>query len=86
MLSDLEALPSIQLGEFVLRFELDELTPSGQEIAARELRESPETRENGIKKLKELLQLGELIRFTLTLMTSVDTTCWPGLEKVFSAS
>lgn len=59
MLSDLEALPSIQLGDFVLRFELDDLTPQGEEIAARELRESPENREKGIKELRELLQQGK---------------------------
>lgn len=58
MLSDLEALPSIQIGDFVLRFELEDLTPTGKETAARELRESPENRENGIKELKKLLREG----------------------------
>ena len=58
MLSDLEALPSIQIGDFVLRFELEDLTPTGKEIAARELRESPENRENGIKELRKLLREG----------------------------
>lgn len=59
MLSDLESLPSIQLGDFVLRFELDELTPFGQEVAERELRETPATKENAIKELKKLLQQGK---------------------------
>lgn len=59
MLSDLESLPSIQLGDFVLRFELEDLTPTGKETAARELRECPENRENGIKELRKLLQQGE---------------------------
>lgn len=59
MLSELESLPSIQLGEFTLRFELDELTPFGEEVASRELRENPENRENGIKELRKLLQQGE---------------------------
>lgn len=59
MLSELDDLPSIQLGEYTLRFELDELTPSGEEVAARELRENPENRENGIRELKNLLQQGE---------------------------
>lgn len=63
MLSDLESLPSIQLGEFTLRFELDELTPLGQEVAARELRENPENRENGIKELRRLLQQGKTTIF-----------------------
>jgi hypothetical protein len=61
MLSELESLPSIQLGEFTLRFELDDLTPSGHEVAMRELRENPENRENGIKELKRLLQQGEFV-------------------------
>lgn len=59
MLSELDALPSIQLGDFTLRFELEELTPFGLEVAARELRESPENRENGIKELRKLLEQGE---------------------------
>lgn len=59
MLSDLDTLPSIQLGDFVLRLELDHLTPTGEETAARELRESPENREKGIKELRKLLQQGE---------------------------
>lgn len=59
MLSELDALPSIQLGDFVLRFELDELTDFGKEVAKRELRESPENRENGVKELRKLLQQGE---------------------------
>lgn len=58
MLSDLESLPSIQLGDFVLRFELDELTPFGQEVAERELRETPAVKEHAIKELKKLLQQG----------------------------
>jgi len=56
MLSELDDLPSIQLGDFTLRFELDELTPTGQETAARELRENSENREKGIKELRELLK------------------------------
>lgn len=74
MLSDLESLPSIQLGEFILRFELDELTPTGQETAERELRENPENREIGIKKLRELLQEGETKTTTLTWFICVKST------------
>lgn len=59
MLSDLESLPSIQLGDFTLRFELDELTATGKEIAENELRETPENRELGIKELRKLLQQGK---------------------------
>lgn len=59
MLSDLEALPSIQLGDFTLRFELDELAPSGKETAEKELRETPEIRDKAVKELRQLLQQGE---------------------------
>jgi len=56
MLSDLEALPSIKIGDFVLRFELEELSEEGREVAERELRETPENKENGIKELRKLLE------------------------------
>lgn len=57
MLSDLADLPSIQLTEKdVLRFELDGLTPFGREVAAKELRETPEIKKKAIEELKELLK------------------------------
>jgi len=58
MLSELESLPSIQLGDYALRFELEDLTPFGLEVAAKELRESPENKQQGIKELRELLKQG----------------------------
>lgn len=61
MLSDLEQLPSIRLGELDLRIELDELTPFDEEVAARELRESPEIRDNGVRELRQLLKQGKKI-------------------------
>lgn len=60
MLSDVETLPSIQLGDYLLRFELEELGPEGQEIAARELRETPEIKAQAITELRNLLK-GKLI-------------------------
>lgn len=59
MLSELDSLPSIQVGDYTLRFELDELSPKAQEIAAKELRENPENKEKGIKELRELLKQGK---------------------------
>lgn len=59
MLSELEALPSIQLGDYILRFELEDLTPFSQEVALRELRETPENKENGIRELRSLLKNGK---------------------------
>ncbi|XP_070499190.1 alpha-tocopherol transfer protein-like isoform X2 [Chironomus tepperi] len=55
MLSEIDALPSVQLGDYVLKFELDDLTPFSQDIAFKELRETPENRENGIRELRNLL-------------------------------
>jgi hypothetical protein len=63
MLSELDALPSVQLGDYTLRFELEDLTPFSQEVAFRELRETPENRENGIRELKKLLQQGKVLTF-----------------------
>lgn len=59
MLSDLEELPTVNLGDFTLRIELDDLTPFDEEVAAKELRESPENRENGLKELRLLLKQGK---------------------------
>lgn len=56
-LSDLDKLPCIQIGEFKLRLELDDdLTPELLEVAARELRETPEQQEKSIAELKAILE------------------------------
>lgn len=61
MLSDIADLPSIKLTDTDwLRFELDPLTPFGREIALKELRETPELKEQAIEKLRNLLQ-GNLV-------------------------
>lgn len=56
MLSEIEALPSIQLGDYTLQFELDDLTPFGKEVAERELRETPEIKAQAVADLKRLLE------------------------------
>lgn len=56
MLSELDALPFVKLGDYTLRFELEDLSPFSQEVAFRELRETPENKENGVKELRKLLQ------------------------------
>lgn len=61
MLSDLEELPSVQLGEFTLRFELEDLTPLGKEVARTELREAADVKAKAVQELRKLLQ-GELTR------------------------
>lgn len=56
-LSDLDKLPCIQIGEFKLRLELgDDLTPELLEVAARELRETPEQQDKSIAELKAILE------------------------------
>lgn len=57
MLSDLGELPAIKLtATDYLRFELDSLTPFGREVAAKELRETPENKKKAIEELRNLLQ------------------------------
>lgn len=57
MLSDLNELPAIKLTEKeYLKFELDSLTPFGREVAAKELRETPEIKQKAIEELRNLLQ------------------------------
>lgn len=57
MLSDMDELPFIKLGEDdVLRFELDPLTAVGKEVALRELRETPENKAQALVELRTLLQ------------------------------
>lgn len=56
-LSDLDTLPCIQIGDFKLRLELDDdLSPELKEIAAKELRESPEQQAKSIAELRALLE------------------------------
>lgn len=56
MLSELDELPSIQIGDLVLRLEVDDLTPKVQEIARKELRETPEIKEEAMTALREMLR------------------------------
>lgn len=57
MLSDLADLPAIKLTETdYLRFELNDVTPYGHEVALKELRESPEIKKKAIEDLRKLLE------------------------------
>ncbi|XP_076647673.1 alpha-tocopherol transfer protein-like isoform X2 [Halictus rubicundus] len=56
MLTDLEKVPSLKLGEFTLELELMHPSPELEEVAKRELRESPELQKESIAKLRELLK------------------------------
>lgn len=57
MLSDMDELPPLQIGEYELRLELDEdaLDETTRETARRELRETPELRESATIELRALL-------------------------------
>lgn len=56
MLTDWEAFPSIKLGDFTLEFELGPPSAELQEVAKRELRETPELQKESIARFKELLE------------------------------
>ncbi|KAF5300286.1 hypothetical protein FQA39_LY11143 [Lamprigera yunnana] len=56
MLSDLDTFPSVQLGDFTLKFDFDDLTPELKEVAKKELRETPERRKQAIAELQDLLK------------------------------
>lgn len=56
MLSGMEDLPSIKIGDDILRFELDPLTEFGRGVAQRELRETNEIKTKALSDLKELLK------------------------------
>lgn len=57
MLSDIGELPAIKLTDTdYLRFEVDSLTPFGREVAAKELRETPEIKQKAMEDLRKLLQ------------------------------
>lgn len=59
MLSDVDEIPAIQLGDLTLRFELEDLNDTYREVAERELRETPERKACAIEELRQLLK-GEL--------------------------
>lgn len=56
MLSGITETPCLQIGEYTLRFELDPPNAEFQEIARKELRETPEIQKESIARLRELLQ------------------------------
>lgn len=56
MLSDMDEIPVIKCGETLLELELGELKPEVQEIARKELRETPDVARDAIKELRDLLK------------------------------
>ncbi|XP_050527273.1 alpha-tocopherol transfer protein isoform X2 [Daktulosphaira vitifoliae] len=65
-LSDLDKIPCMQIGEFTLRLELDDdLSPELQEVAEKQLRETPENQEKAIAELRRLLEQDKTINVPL---------------------
>ncbi|XP_060518926.1 alpha-tocopherol transfer protein-like isoform X2 [Cylas formicarius] len=56
MLSDMKEMPCVQLNNYLLQIELDELRPEVREIARKELRETPDVAREAVKELRELLK------------------------------
>lgn len=91
MLSDVDEIPAIQLGDNVqLRFELEPPDEFSLEVAERELRETPERKASAIEELRTLLK-GEhggnhhphlrksFVSHPIEIHWRLTTTsCWPG--------
>lgn len=56
MLTDWDVLPSIKLGDFTLEIEIGPPSPELQEVAKKELRETPEVQKESMERLRELLK------------------------------
>ncbi|CAH1117992.1 unnamed protein product [Phaedon cochleariae] len=56
MLSDMEALPTVKLGDYLLELELTDLKPEVVEIARKELRETPDVKKKATVELRDLLK------------------------------
>lgn len=56
MLSDVDEIPAIQLGDYTLRFELEDLNDEVRAVAEKELRETPERKACAIEELRTLLK------------------------------
>lgn len=67
MLSELDALPQIQLGDYLLRFELEDLTEFGRDVAVKELRETEEVKKEAVEELREMLKEQEKKGLTVPL-------------------
>jgi hypothetical protein len=62
LLSDLEEIPSLKVGDYLLHLEIKELTPEIKEIARKELRETPEVCKEAVIALRDLLRGKECFR------------------------
>lgn len=60
MLSDIDKLPTVQIGDFNLHLELGELSPQAASVARKELRETPDIVKDSIVQLRDFLK-GKII-------------------------
>ncbi|XP_044267343.1 alpha-tocopherol transfer protein-like isoform X2 [Tribolium madens] len=56
MLSEMTQLPTVQIGDYNLHLELEDLSPEAKEIARKELRETPDVSREAVSTLKDLLK------------------------------
>lgn len=56
LLSDLTEFPSLKLGNFTLELEIGPVPAEIQEVARKELRETPEVQKEAVACLRKLLQ------------------------------
>jgi len=56
MLSDISQMPTVKYGDRILELEMNPPSPEFQEIAKKELRETPEVQKESIARLRELLK------------------------------
>lgn len=56
MLSDLTEVPFIKIGDYTLEFELGPPNSELQDVARKELRETPEIQKQSLARLQELLK------------------------------
>jgi hypothetical protein len=75
LLSDLEELPNLKIGDYVLQLETNDLTPEVKEIARKELRETPEVCKEAVIALRDLLRGKECFRLPDNATFEVVTKC-----------
>jgi hypothetical protein len=72
LLSDLEEIPTLKVGEYVFHLEVNDMTPEVKEIAKNELRETPEVSKEAVITLRDLLRGKEC--FHLATLESASGT------------
>jgi hypothetical protein len=68
MLSEMTELPTVQIGDYNLHLELEELKPEAKEIARKELRETPDVTRDAVATLRDLLKGAIRYRYAYTFL------------------